>query len=239
MDSTHEIITANYQGTMLTWDDHKGIKKMEKLENNFITDFDFYFPGGFFIASSWDTSLKVIKIDDHKLISSCKSGDYKIRTVKYSEKTKSIYGGTTAGNLMKWPVDQCSAGSNYNQKVHKDAITSMDINEDMNLLVTASVDGQIKLLNLSTLKEIGTLKGHKSPVNAIKIIPQSLKIASGDKDGKIFIWDIKTHGYVALSAHQDSINTLDVSPDGKLVASGSSDRTVKVWNLRKILSAGK
>ena len=237
LESNHEIFTANYEGSIITWDDYKGIKKTERLENNFISDFDFYQPGGFFIASSWDTSILVLKIQDHSLIKKCISEDYKIRTIGYSEKTKSIYAGTASGNLIRWDFDQCAHGINFSQNIHNDAVISIDINDSLNLFVSSSADGEVKIFNLDTLKETATLKGHKSSVNSVKIIPQLQKIASADKDGKIFFWDIKTHDKVILTAHTDPINSIDVSPDGKLLASGSSDRTVKLWNIKKIYAA--
>lgn len=239
IDSRHEIITANYQGTILTWDDHKGLKKTDILDKNSVTSFDFYYPGGFFVASSWETSLKVLKLDDYSVIYTCKSEDFKIRTVKYSEKTKSIYAGTASGHMLRWDFERCTDGAGFNQSVHKDALTSLDINDELNILVTSSSNGEVKLFNLNTLKETGVLKGHKSSVNSVKIIPQLMKIASADKDGRVFLWDIKSQSGISFIAHVDSINTLDISPDGQLLASGSSDHTVKIWNLGKIISAAK
>ncbi|MDH4263072.1 MAG: WD40 repeat domain-containing protein [Spirochaetia bacterium] len=239
MESKNEIITANYQGTLLTWDELKGFKSKEQLGNSFISDIEFNFAGGFFIASIWETSLNVLKIDGHELIHKCKSSDFKIRAIKYSEQTKSIYAGTSSGNLLRWSLDQCSEGENYNQNIHNDAVTSLDVNDELNLLVTSSVDGRVKLFNLSTLKEIGVVKDHKSPVNSVKIIPQFLKVISGAKDGKVIVYDLKTKEKITLTAHIDSINSLDVSPNGELIATGSSDKTVKLWSLKKILNSSK
>jgi WD40 repeat protein len=239
IESSREIITANYEGTLIAWDEKTGIRKKESLYNNVITAMDFNVQGGFFIVSSWETALDVLKINDHSLIEKCKSGDYKIHSVKYSEKTKSIYAVTAGGNLMRWSLQHCSEGENFNKNIHTSAATSLDISDELNILVTSSLDGSVKIFELGTLKETGVLKDHNSPVNAVKIIPQFFKIASGAKDGKMIVWDMKTGNKIILTAHVDSINSIDASPNGKLIATGSSDRTVKVWSLKKILAGEK
>jgi len=239
LESKNEIVTGNYGGTLLTWNSQKGIVKKEQLDQNFISDFDFYFPGKFFVVSSWDTSILVFKMEDHTILKKCKSSDYKIRTIKYSDKTKSVYAGTASGNLMRWSLEQCIEGENYNSHIHNDAITSIEVNDEMELLMTSSVDGQIKLFNLHSLQETVMFNAHMAPVNIARFISPLFKVASGDKNGKIFIWDTRTLDYVILSAHTDSVNTLDISHDAKFIASGSSDRTVKIWSIQKILSAPK
>jgi len=236
VNSNNQVLTVNYQGTLLTWDVRRGIETTRALYSNFIPGFDVNSEKGILIVPGWDTALQVLSLADYTVLQNCKSADYKIRAVKYSVKTNSVYGVTAGGNLLRWDLADCSQGENFNRKIHDDAVTAIDIDDEANLLVSASVDSTVKLFSLDSLKEIAILKEHKSSVNAVKIVASMSKMVSADKDGKIIVWDIRTLQPITLAAFGDSINSIDVSPDGRFIATGGNDKTIKLWSMAKILS---
>ncbi|MDH4199354.1 MAG: WD40 repeat domain-containing protein [Spirochaetia bacterium] len=239
LDAGKKITTANYSGSIIVWDLKKGIQEAIKLDSDFISSFDFAFPENIFFTASWDKSVKVLEINSKKVMRECKNRDYQIRTVKYSEKNKLIYAGTSRGYLLRIAPGNCEISNGEEKKMSDSAITSLDLNDELSLLAIAFNDGKLILYDLESLKEIANLQGHKSSVNAVKINQIYNKIISGDKDGKIFVWDMKTRENMNFAGHIDSVNSIDISPDGKRMASGSSDHIVKVWSMDKILFTKK
>lgn len=58
------------------------------------------------------------------------------------------------------------------------------------------------------------------------------KLATGDADGKILLWDIEVGQQLLIfQGKTGSINAIDFSPDGTLLASGSDDKTVRIWKV--------
>ena len=75
---------------------------------------------------------------------------------------------------------------------HSDAIWSVAINPQQNLIATASEDNTIKLWNAKTGKLVRTLKGHTKGVLSISFSPDGERLASSSKEGIIKIWQVET-----------------------------------------------
>ncbi|KST64929.1 serine/threonine-protein kinase [Mastigocoleus testarum] len=119
------------------------------------------------------------------------------------------------------------------------SILSVAIGPDSRIVASNS-NQTIKLWDTQTGREITTLKGHKSRVNAIVINPVRVStpqgfgkiIASSSEDKTIKIWNLETGSKIrTITGHSDSVHALAISPDGKILASGSNDKTVRLWNL--------
>ena len=100
-----------------------------------------------------------------------------------------------------------------------------------------------------------TLSGHADVVNSVDFSPDGRTIASGCRDGNVYLWDAITGApkrpdtrrgggatlgdrlrtafsgasKQALLGHSGSVESVAFSPDGATIASGSSDGTVHLW----------
>ena len=62
--------------------------------------------------------------------------------------------------------------------------------------------------------------------------PDGRRIAAGQNDGKIHIWDPRDSRLKkSWQAHSDAILGIRYSVDGKMIASASADGTVKLWEV--------
>jgi WD40 repeat protein len=67
-------------------------------------------------------------------------------------------------------------------------------------------------------------------VNAVTWSPDSLYIASGDRDGTVEVWQVKTRTLITTyKGHTADVFALAWSPNGRYLASGGVDHTVQVW----------
>ena len=78
------------------------------------------------------------------------------------------------------------------------------------------------------------LFGHNAPIQAVAASLDGTRLVTGDYDGIIIFWDIKSWRELARTqAHEASVDIVALTPDGSLAASisekgGKSD--VKLWN---------
>jgi WD40 repeat protein len=117
---------------------------------------------------------------------------------------------------------------------HSGAVDSVAFSPDGQTLASASsVDGTIKLWNISTGQEQLALK-HPDWVYFVAFSPDGQTFASGGgyKERAIKLWDVHTWGEKStLKGHSDKIRSIAFSPDGQTIASGSQDKTIKLWDV--------
>lgn len=75
------------------------------------------------------------------------------------------------------------------------------------------------------------LRNTSSPSTTIAWSPDSSRIAVGNYDGTVNVWDTARKTIIlTYRGHAFVINRLAWSPDGKYIASASNDKTVQVWD---------
>ena len=94
-----------------------------------------------------------------------------------------------------------------------------------------SADRTIKLWEVSTGREIGTLSGHTDGVTSLAFCPATALLASGSWDGTVRLWDVAAGRELrTLTGHASNVSTLACSGDGSaLAASGGSDHRINRW----------
>ncbi len=74
------------------------------------------------------------------------------------------------------------------------------------------------------------LEQHDEAVRALAVSPDDRRLASGDWNGSLRLWDLATGAPIAeCQAHDGPAFTLAFSPDGRSLASGGADALVKLW----------
>jgi WD40 repeat protein len=103
-------------------------------------------------------------------------------------------------------------------------VTAVAFSPDGKVLAAGLSDGQVKLWNLSTRKEVSTLKGHVSHVSRLAFFPDGRRLLSGGGgDNTVKMWDVATGQELVSFKHNNQVTGVAVSPDGKVIASGSTN----------------
>lgn len=101
---------------------------------------------------------------------------------------------------------------------------------------SAVVQGnKIILCHRQTGKQVGeTLSKHISFVKSISFSPDGNYLASGSKDGMIWLWQLSDpKGNKCLRWHQNGITSLTFSHDNAYLASASRDGQIRLWNVAR------
>lgn len=117
-------------------------------------------------------------------------------------------------------------------KGHEDAINSVAMSPDGQIIVTGSVDGTLRLWNIQGNPVSQPFQGHQGHVTAVAISPDGQLIVSGSRDRTLRLWDMQGNPISQpFPGHEGYVASVAFSPDGKMIASGSWDKTVRLWDL--------
>ncbi|KAK7752821.1 hypothetical protein SLS62_005163 [Diatrype stigma] len=103
--------------------------------------------------------------------------------------------------------------------------------------------GSIKLIEIPSLDEKMTLRGHNNRVGGISWAPgatlpesgvsqDSVNLASGGADGQVYLWSLTKDTPVAsLQGHVQRVCRIDFHPSGRYLATASEDTTWRLWDV--------
>lgn len=119
----------------------------------------------------------------------------------------------------------------YQEVFAGDAFTSVDWSPDGTRLVTASSDGEVRIIDPANGEVLEILSGHTSGVSRALWSPDGRHILSASRDDTARIWDA-TSGQLLfiLRGHNADVFSIGWSPDGTRVATASEDQTARIWD---------
>ncbi|CAG7835245.1 unnamed protein product [Allacma fusca] len=117
---------------------------------------------------------------------------------------------------------------------HKYAVNSVAYAPQLEMLASASSDGTISFVNVTSSERIGGLY-HPSggALRVCRFSPDaSLLIAAGD-DEKASLWRVKSESLIKqFEGHEAAIYGAAFSPDGQYVVTGCFNGNLKLWDCR-------
>jgi len=93
--------------------------------------------------------------------------------------------------------------------------------------------GQVRLWDVATGREIGSIRGHGKGVSKVAFSRDGKQLASAATDNTIKIWDLETQKELrTLTGHTSNIESMDFMPDGRLLASAGEDGSTFLWDTK-------
>jgi len=111
------------------------------------------------------------------------------------------------------------------------------------IIAAGNWGGGVKLLDVPTLNEKKTLRGHTDRVGGISwfpnstlpdttVSPSSINLATGGGEGKVHLWSLEQDTPIStLTGHTDRVARVEFHPSGTYLASASSDTTWRLWDI--------
>ena len=115
---------------------------------------------------------------------------------------------------------------------HSDAIYSVALSPDGNILATGSYDQKIKLWDVASGQELNTLSGHNGAVFGLAFRPDGKLLASASADRTVKLWNMATGKRTdTLSQPLKEQYSVAFSADGRQLYAGGADSRIRVWQI--------
>jgi hypothetical protein len=115
---------------------------------------------------------------------------------------------------------------------HKDEILAIAYSPNKKVVATAGYDRLIKLWDISTGKELLTLKDHSDAIYGLAFSPDGSLLASGAADRAVKVWDVATgKRLLTLAESTDWVYAVAWSPDGRHLAAAGVDKSIRIWDV--------
>ena len=118
-------------------------------------------------------------------------------------------------------------------ELHDRSLREIALTADGTRLVTASLDGLVKVWDTVSQKNLLTLEGHGAQVWAVDLDQAEARIVSGGAGGTARLWDLESGEALVVLTTQEAAGqvwTVRFSPDGTSVATGSEDGVIRIWH---------
>ena len=114
---------------------------------------------------------------------------------------------------------------------HQGRVVSLVFSSDGRLLVSASIDGTVKLWDVQTGGIIRTFNGHtRDAFWSVSISADCTRIASASDEEKAYLWDIQTGECCCLIEYQGEVTYVGFSPTNPQYLITISDDKVQEWD---------
>lgn len=192
-----------------------------------------YSPDGETIASgSYAGEITLSSMADGRTLATFEAHQRQISQLAFDPSGRYIASSSLEAQIKLWDAQTRELVRTFSSPTQVPLI-SVAFSADGRYLVGGDFDGGLWLWETATGERLRGYVGHKGPVNALAIDPQTEILASGSVDKTLKLWSLDTGQLRAtLRDHTEAVSDLAISADGTTLASSSSDKTIRLWDLR-------
>lgn len=141
---------------------------------------------------------------------------------------------TAPGSLKNWEWRYLSRICNqalYTIREHYAPVEFLASSRDGTRVVTASLDGASRVVDVQSGKVLHVLAQHSGAINSVVFAPSGARILTSSSDATAILWDAQFGTpIVSLNGHEADIWDAAFSPDGSLLATAGSRGALRVWS---------
>ena len=151
------------------------------------------------------------------------------------ETARSIMEGEGVGdNIRRHSIRETfeSALCTHTLSGHQDAVTSIAVSLDANIIASAGKDGEIRVWNIAEKKCVTNLEGHQDEVRSMALTKDARFLISGSRDGRIRLWNIESgHRVRSFDERVMLLTRIVLHPRERLVAIADSAGAIILWDV--------
>ena len=232
--SGRHLLTSGMDGTARVWQVFTGNPVIVMGREGFGLLGSCWSPSGRLIAGVFADGLTVVwSAKDGEVVASFKTERESKGTwdCKFIDDDKLVTVGDD-GHLRSWLIAE--AKCTIDLSIHTEKIRRCDISSDGNFVLTASSDHTGALIDLSSKRILGYLRGHTDRLRSAKFSIDGRWIVTAAEDRTVRVWDTTSLSQIdELRAHTDWVGKALFERIGRSIISCGGDAQVLRWALEE------
>ncbi len=208
-------------GAVILWDAIKQ-SKIQSLESKDrkASSLDFNKDGSLLAVGQDSGQIQILSMPDGEEKQTLKSGTAFIKALAFSPDGKSL-AIASKQSIEIWSTATFKKTSSL---VKSGQMQELIWTPDSKSILSGGSDFNLHVYSVDGSSQ-SILKGHTKAISALAISKDGKKAASGDRAGKILVWDwgAKNPSSKEITAHQGGVDSLSFSPDASQLASAGRD----------------
>ncbi|KAK9248311.1 WD40-repeat-containing domain protein [Lipomyces tetrasporus] len=240
---SRSLYSASSDATLGVWDADSGVRIRKHVgHEDIVNSIDRVRRGPELLLSGSDDGSIALWDPRTKHAVEYMETDFPVLAVAFGEGGNQLFSAGIDEDIKVWDLRQRNVV--YTLPGHADAVTSLNVSEDMQFLVSRSMDNSVRTWDIRPFapesRLINTYDG--APANDVEknllrasFSPDGSKIIAGSADRTVVIWDTLTRRVLyKLPGHTGSVNDARFSPrEFNVILTGSTDRTLMLGELGK------
>ncbi|MBL4752947.1 MAG: WD40 repeat domain-containing protein [Flavobacteriales bacterium] len=233
------LLAGNYTGGIHVIDlvQHKEIKLLQ-LHRTIIFDIQYFPEKEWFFVLAGDGTYSVWTIDGFNLVTNRRLGNYKLRSIDFSEQRNEAAIGCGDGTVHI--IDMDTFEEKWILKGHMEgfSVNAVKYHPNGTFLLSGSRDAHLNLWDVdNSYKLTHRIPAHNYAIYSIAFSPDGNLFATSSMDKTVKIWDAKELELLLRispgihDGHTNSVNKLMWSNYHNYLLSTGDDRTIKVWEI--------
>ena len=198
------LATSSYDRLIKLWDVDSG-KELRTLKDHIdaVYALEFTPDGKWLLSGAADRSLKIWDVSSGERLYTVSDPIEGINDIAVHPSGRLVAAGGLDRTVRIWELGEKEGKLLHSLIAHQGPILQIAFSPDGEKLVTASIDGTIKVFRSADLAELKILSAQPDWVMSLRFSPDGSRLAAGRFDGSLSIYDLDTY--------QDQLDTLRAS----------------------------
>ncbi|WP_242041242.1 NB-ARC domain-containing protein [Leptolyngbya sp. FACHB-261] len=193
-------------------------------------------------SSSNDATIRIWDVSNGNCLSVSQGHTSGVQCVRYSPDGQLLASGCRDGSIRLWSGalshDRQPKTSFINSSAkllqgHTDWVWNIAFSPDGHWLVSASLDGTLRVWDIQEGQPIYVLEGHTHDVFGLAISADGQLLVSTGEDQTVRLWHLQSgKNLKMLRGYTGGIHSLSLSSDDQILASSGQSEMIQLWHLQ-------